>query len=62
VQRTLGDEIDMIIDAGTMPGGLPSTVIQVQGQARIVREGAITRVSIRRTLEKRGFFLNEEGM
>jgi L-threonylcarbamoyladenylate synthase len=62
VQRALGDEIDLIIDAGTMPGGLPSTVIHVQGQAQIVREGAIARASIRRTLDKRGFFLNEEGM
>jgi L-threonylcarbamoyladenylate synthase len=62
VQQALGDEIDLIIDAGTMPGGLPSTVIRVQGQAQIVRDGAITRASIRRTLYERGFFLNEVGM
>jgi len=62
VQRALGDEIDLIIDAGTTPGGFPSTVIQVLEQAQIVREGAITRASIRQTLHERGFFLNEVGM
>ena len=62
VQQALGDMIDLIIDAGTTPGGLPSTVIQAQGQTQIVRDGAITRVSIRQVLRARGFFLNEERM
>jgi L-threonylcarbamoyladenylate synthase len=62
VQQALGREIDLIIDAGTMPGGLPSTVVQVQGQTQIVREGAVTRASIRQTLRARGFFLNERQM
>jgi L-threonylcarbamoyladenylate synthase len=62
VQQVLGNEIDLIVDAGTTPGGLPSTVIQVQKQTQIVREGAITRASIRQALGMRGFFLNEEQM
>ena len=62
VQQALGDKIDLIIDAGTMPGGLPSTVVQVQGQTQIVREGTITRASIQQALRTRGFFLNERQM
>jgi L-threonylcarbamoyladenylate synthase len=62
VQEALGDEIDLIVDAGAMPGGVPSTVIQVQGQTQIVREGAIARASIRQALRARGFFLNEGQM
>lgn len=62
VHQAFGDEIDLIVDAGTMPGGMPSTVIQIQGQAQILREGAITRASIRQSLCKRGFFLNEGQM
>jgi L-threonylcarbamoyladenylate synthase len=62
VQQALGNEIDLIIDAGTMPGGFPSTVIQVQGQTQIMREGAITRASIQQALRARGFFLNEGQM
>jgi L-threonylcarbamoyladenylate synthase len=62
VHQALGDEIDLIIDAGTMPGGLPSTVIQIQGQTQIVREGAIPRALIRQSLRERGFFLNEGQM
>jgi L-threonylcarbamoyladenylate synthase len=62
VQQALGGEIDLIIDAGTMPGGLPSTVVQVQGQTQIVREGAVTRASIQQALRTRGFYLNERQM
>lgn len=62
VHHMLGDEIDLIVDAGTMPGGLPSTVIRVQGQPQIVREGAITRASIQHSLRERGFSLIEEQM
>jgi len=62
VQQTLGDEIDLIIDAGSMPGGLPSTVIQVEGQTQIVREGTISRARIRDALCERGFSLSEGQM
>jgi len=62
VQQTFGDEIDLIIDAGSTPGGLPSTVIQVEGRPQIVREGTISRARIREALCERGFFLNEGQM
>jgi L-threonylcarbamoyladenylate synthase len=60
VQRSLGDAVDLIIDAGPTPGGKPSTVIDVQGPIRIVREGAIAREIIERQLASHGLYLDEE--
>ncbi|MDF0644194.1 MAG: L-threonylcarbamoyladenylate synthase [Nitrospira sp.] len=51
VQRELGHEIDMILDAGRTPGGLPSTVVDVRDPVRLVREGAIPRQTIRNVLQ-----------
>ncbi|MFC1498404.1 L-threonylcarbamoyladenylate synthase [Verrucomicrobiota bacterium] len=40
--RALGDFTDVVIDAGPVPGGTPSTVIKVHGEEIVVlREGAI---------------------
>ncbi len=46
VQHSLGDALDLIIDAGPTPGGRPSTVIDVRGPIQIIREGAIERGAI----------------
>ncbi len=43
VQHSFGDAVDLIIDAGPTPGGRPSTIIDVQGPIRIIRDGAIER-------------------
>lgn len=43
VEQQLGDRVDLIIDAGPTPGGLPSTLVDLTvAPPRIVREGAIT--------------------
>lgn len=43
VEQQLGDRIDLIIDGGITPGGLPSTIIDLTGSPhRIIREGAIS--------------------
>ncbi|MDO8356942.1 MAG: L-threonylcarbamoyladenylate synthase [Nitrospirota bacterium] len=60
VQHNLGDAVDLIVDAGPTPGGRPSTVIDVQGPIRIVREGAITREIIVRQLASHGMYLDGE--
>ena len=60
VQRSLGDAVDLIVDAGPTPGGRPSTVIDVQGPIRIVREGVITREIIVRQLASHGMYLDGE--
>ena len=46
VRHYFGDALDLIVDAGPTPGGRPSTVIDVQGPIRIIRDGAIDREEI----------------
>jgi len=42
VQSYLGDMLDLIIDGGSLPGGLPSTIIDLtQGEPILVREGLL---------------------
>lgn len=42
VARTLGDRIDVLVDAGMTPGGPPSTIVDARGSAPVlVRKGAI---------------------
>ena len=42
VAREFGDHLDLILEAGPCPGGLPSTIIDVtMSPARLVRAGAI---------------------
>jgi L-threonylcarbamoyladenylate synthase len=42
VENTVGDRIDLLIDAGATPGGPPSTIVDATGSAPVlVREGAI---------------------
>ena len=43
VERTLGDALDLLIDAGTTRGGAPSTIVDVTGaDPALVRAGAIS--------------------
>lgn len=60
VQLSLGDALDLIVDAGPTNGGRPSTVIDVQGPIRIVREGAIERGAIVAQLAGHGLSLDVE--
>ena len=40
--REFGDGVDLILEAGPCPGGLPSTIVDVTGvPPRLVRAGAI---------------------
>jgi L-threonylcarbamoyladenylate synthase len=55
VERSLRDRIDLLIDAGTTPGGPPSTIVDVSGDLpKLVRAGAISWDSIRETLKSEG--------
>lgn len=41
--KALGDCVDVVLDAGRVPGGIPSTVARVEnGRIIILREGAIS--------------------
>ena len=57
VEQAFGAEVDLIVDAGPTPGGLPSTVIEADETLRIVREGAIPRGAIEAALRATGFSL-----
>lgn len=47
VQDQLGGEVDLILDGGPCPGGVPSTVVDCTGpDVRILRAGAISSESI----------------
>jgi L-threonylcarbamoyladenylate synthase len=42
VERTLGDLLDMLLDAGPTPGGEPSTIVDAtQAEPRLIRAGAV---------------------
>jgi L-threonylcarbamoyladenylate synthase len=42
VERTLGDDVDLLIDAGPTPGGAPSTIVDVTAPVpQLVRAGAV---------------------
>jgi L-threonylcarbamoyladenylate synthase len=53
VERTLGDRIDLLIDAGPTPGGAASTIVDVTGAAAVlVRAGAISWDEIQAWLDR----------
>jgi L-threonylcarbamoyladenylate synthase len=49
VARVLGEQVDLIVDGGPSPGGVPSTVVDCTGaRAVILRAGAVDRSEIER--------------
>ena len=60
VQHSLGDALDLIVDAGPTPGGRPSTVIDVQGPIRIIRDGAIERGAVVAQLAAHSLYLDAD--
>ena len=57
VQAALGSDLALIVDAGTTPGGLPSTVVDARSAVRLVREGPVSRQMLQNVLETHGFTL-----
>ena len=60
VRHYFGDALDLIVDAGPTPGGRPSTVIDVHGPIRIIRDGAIDRNVIVAQLAAHGLYLDPD--
>jgi L-threonylcarbamoyladenylate synthase len=51
--------LDLIVDSGPAPGGLPSTVLDVSGPtARLIREGAVMKEELEATLRLSGEEMN----
>ncbi len=55
VIQQVGSEIDLILDGGSTPGGQPSTVLQVEPELRILRQGAISLSALHHVLENERF-------
>lgn len=60
VQDPLGSETDLIFDGGPTPGSQPSTVLQLVGEIRILRQGAILRDRLQQVLSADFIQLSEE--
>jgi L-threonylcarbamoyladenylate synthase len=58
VQEVLGCDLDLILDGGRTPGGLPSTVVDGWHGAGVIREGAIARQTLADMLQTRGMTLS----
>ncbi len=52
-----GEEIDLILDSGPSPGGLPSTILSLVGPPRILRAGLVSFEAIQLVLAKQGMTL-----
>jgi len=51
VMQQLGLEINLILDGGSTPGGQPSTVLQVEPEFRVLRQGAISQQILEQALQ-----------
>ena len=52
VSHALGDRIDLVLDGGDTPGGLPSTIVDLRGAApQLVRAGAIAWDRVLRSIQ-----------
>ncbi len=62
VSHTFSNKIDLIVDSGDARGGKPSTVIDLtKGEARLIREGIVSRRELAETLKAAGVKLEENG-
>jgi tRNA A37 threonylcarbamoyladenosine synthetase subunit TsaC/SUA5/YrdC len=62
VSQTFSNKLDLIVDSGDARGGKPSTVIGIsKGDARLIREGIVSRRELAETLKAAGVKLEENG-
>ena len=57
VEKSLGFELDLIVDVGPTSGGPPSTIVDAVGPIRLLREGRISRQQIAAALAQSGMSL-----
>jgi L-threonylcarbamoyladenylate synthase len=57
VVALFGTTVDLVVDAGAAPGGLPSTIVDSREPVRLIREGAISRQTIENVLQTHGISL-----
>ena len=59
VQEIFGEDLDLILDSGKSPGGMPSTIVNLVQGVRVVREGPISSGLIQEVLSREGLTLAE---
>jgi L-threonylcarbamoyladenylate synthase len=52
VIENFGDKLDLIIDGGTSLSRIPSTVVKVDDRVALIREGAISKITIEQEIGK----------
>ena len=62
ILEQFGKEIDLILDSGPSPGGLPSTVLVLSEPPQILRKGLIAMEEIQAVLAKQGISLADKGV
>ena len=61
-KEMIGEEVAVIVDGGTSPGGAASTIVDATGpQGRILRRGALSLEQLNKVLEPLGATLTDEG-
>jgi L-threonylcarbamoyladenylate synthase len=60
VLEELGEDVDLILDAGETPGGLPSTLVDITGAIRVLREGPVSREAIQAVLKESGILMPDQ--
>jgi L-threonylcarbamoyladenylate synthase len=60
VLEELGEDVDLILDAGETPGGLPSTLMDITGAIRVLREGPVNRETIQAVLKESGILMPDQ--
>jgi len=58
VQRALWAGVDLILDGGATPGGLPSTMVDARDRPHLLRAGALSTDLIRAALARQGYELS----
>ena len=58
VQGALGEGVDLILDGGPTPGGLPSTMVDARDRPHLLRAGALPTDLIRAALARQGYELS----
>ncbi|HXF93476.1 MAG TPA: L-threonylcarbamoyladenylate synthase [Nitrospiraceae bacterium] len=58
VNDELGSDVDLTVDGGPTPGGLPSTVVDSRGPIVVVREGQVSRAELATVLKHAGLRLS----
>lgn len=60
VMEELGGDVDLILDGGKTPGGLPSTLVDITGSIRVLREGRVSREAIQAVLKESGILMPDQ--